>query len=231
MLDRILRKYSGLYPIALLFLLSFSVTPITYANTSSKVPDDRYFAITVAGDTAGYDHIRFNRKNNRLIVQRKLRIDVTFLMFSAYTYTHEATEVWQEGQLKKLESKTNDNGEKYRVSAKITEHGLKVTTNDTNYVAPRNVIPSSYWNHQVVEAGRLLDTETGRMGQIDVTDEGKETLQVTGRSIKARKYDISGAVDLDLWYNKNQRWVKMKFFNSGYKVVYHLKNKPVEIQT
>jgi hypothetical protein len=62
----------------------------------------------------------------------------------------------------------------------------------------------------VIDRAVLFDTVDGRALYVAVTDTGEEPIQVGGRRIVARKYLVSGDLDLELWYDRSGAWVKWR---------------------
>jgi hypothetical protein len=46
--------------------------------------------------------------------------------------------------------------------------------------------------------------------EVDVADAGEVPVQVDGRRIIARKYLVSGDLELELWYDESGAWVKWR---------------------
>ncbi|MEQ9606028.1 MAG: DUF6134 family protein, partial [Kiloniellaceae bacterium] len=165
----------------------------------------------------GGHHVVFRRAGERLEVDIDIDIAVSLAFIPLYAYRHRNREVWQNGQLLSLESETDDDGERYTVSARAEGGVLRVSGSGGDFQAPADTLPTSYWNPRTVEQTRLLDSQHGRLLSVQSRLLGEERLN-GGES--ARRYRMSGDLDLDLWYATTGEWVHIAFTARGTTVNY-----------
>jgi hypothetical protein len=63
----------------------------------------------------GYHRFTLAEAGAERVLRSEARFEVKFLLFTAYRYAHDADERWRDGCLTRLESRTRDNGARYRV--------------------------------------------------------------------------------------------------------------------
>ena len=62
----------------------------------------------------------------------------------------------------------------------------------------------------MIDSTVLFDPVDGRVLQVDVTNAGEEPIDADGHRFMARKYLVSGDVQLELWYDESGMWVKSR---------------------
>ena len=117
-------------------------------------------------------------------VRTDVHVKVPVIRANLYTFTHQSTEIWQNGHLAKLVAKTDDDG---------TPHSISLGASQT--------LPASLWEVDTVHASTLLNTIDGSVMHVQVADLGVGP--VAGGSLSAHHYRISGDLQRDVWYDTN----------------------------
>ena len=86
-------------------------------------------------------------------VQVEAQFDVKFLAITAYKYRHRADEVWRNGCLVELETRTNANGKTTTVDARPAPEGLEVKTPDESATLGGCVRTFAYWDPELLRKG------------------------------------------------------------------------------
>jgi len=171
------------------------------------------------GDPFGWHRLRFSSEGGQLEVEIEIRFEVTFGFLTFYRYRHTSRETWRGDRLARLETRTDDDGETYRVSARAEGERLIVDGNAGRLELPGDTLPTSYWHEATVEREAWLDTQTGRLVRSSVTAEGIERIEAGGREVPARRYRLDGDLDALLWYHEGH-WVKLRFEARGSTIDY-----------
>lgn len=179
---------------------------------TTDLPADFSFGIYRKKRQIGTHYIRFEREGDIIHVGIDINIKVKIGPITAYHYAHRNDERWQGNKLLSIETTTNDNGQKYHVVGTRTDEGFKVTGMDGEMVLPDDVVPTSYWNPIILQASLLLDSQRGIARKVDIAERGTGECGV--------KYDMRGEMNLDLWYDQNQRWCALVFENGGTRIYY-----------
>ena len=119
-----------------------------------------------------------------------------------------------------IDTETDDDGERYWLSGRASEAGFEVAGSRGDFIAPADVMPTSYWNPDTVTKSRLLDTQRGRLIDVDIVPAGSEIVVVEGRPTNTQRYRMTGDLELDLWYETDGEWAKIQFEARGADVVY-----------
>jgi hypothetical protein len=89
---------------------------------------------------------------------------------------------------------------------------------------PADTMPTSYWRSDFVRRATIMDSQNGRVLDLQVRPESFEMASAARDEIPARRYHLSGDIDLTLWYDRDGRWVKSAFkATDGSQVEYRLR--------
>jgi hypothetical protein len=168
------------------------------------------FDVERDGDVVGRYTINFTRTEQGVLAEAKADVDVSLLFVPVYSLSYHAREFWSGGELQSIEAFTNEDGDLIHVQATRDSAGLQVQTTDGAYVTPA-VLPISHWNAALLEGGPLLNGMTGEVAEVEVFDQGLDTVSTRKGSLRARHYLYSGDLNGEIWYDEDGRWVKLRF--------------------
>jgi hypothetical protein len=181
------------------------------------------FRVDRGGSPIGTHEVTFRQAGDRLTVRVDIELEVGIGPIAFFRYEHANTTTWRDGRVVRIETLTNDNGDKHRVEAERTPAGdLRVRTNKGVRSVPGDILPSTYWIAGTVEAERLLNTQNGRVEEITVDAAGTERVETAEGAVEAQRYVIHGALDTHVWYQQAGRWVGLAFDARGERVTYRL---------
>ena len=194
--------------------------------TMAAVPGNGSIVFDVLrGESSMGEHsIRFERHGEELHVFVDIDLEVKIAFFTAFRYTHSNHEVWRDGKLISIDTETDDDGTKHFVKGEATADGFRVESQSGTEVLPADVLPTSYWHPETVERTRLLDTQKGRLVDVESREVAQEVLNIDGTRVAATHYRMSGDLKLDLWYASNGEWVKIAFEARGEEIEYAREN-------
>ena len=184
------------------------------------------FKVYRDGAPLGHHKVAFRREAGDLHVEIDIQLEVRLIFITVFRYSHSNREVWRDGRLVAIDTETDDDGERFWLRGRATEAGLRVEGSSGSYVAPADVMPTSYWNAETVTRTSLLDTQRGRLIQVEIAPAGTETIAMDGRLVDAQRYRMSGDLTLDLWYSPGGEWAKIEFEARGAEVVYARQAEP-----
>ena len=180
------------------------------------------FAITRNGDQIGTHSIDLNRTaaETTVSIATDLTVKVPVLGITAYRFQHVASERWVGGRLVALNSTTDDNGTRHKVSVVARTSGLEVEA-DGKAAAPldRNIQPASLWNAEVLRRPVMLDTQDGQVVPLSVVDQGSESLTIDARTFKTHHYTMKSKYSQDVWYDEQQHLVQVKLIGPDGSVI------------
>lgn len=184
------------------------------------------------GQPIGQHTLAFQQDGANRTVTVAVDLAVKALGVVAYRYQHNSKEVWSNNALQALEARTDDNGQKYVVSVKRGGDGLTVerhspaatvtaaATSDQGLqpstfareVLPASMLPTTHWNVSQVGQSTLLNTQYGTRSKTQVTTIGREPVKLAnGTTVQATRYQYTGDIRMDQWFDDRGRWVKSAF--------------------
>jgi hypothetical protein len=207
---------------AALFLFLLLLTPAVADSVSRDwlggVPDNGVLAYEISrkGKPLGFQTLTFSRsERGELIVDVHIEIDFKLGPIPLFRYLHDNREVWRDGVLLSMKSKTYNNGED--VVADLTlEDGRYVGSGsrfEDNLEAP--LLSTSYFNPNFVRQSAFISSQDGRLLPTEIETIGVETLNINDAPVQATRFRLSGKLRIDIWYTDAGRWVKTEFSRGG----------------
>lgn len=160
----------------------------------------------------GRHTLTFERQGDVLTITVAVSALVSFISIPIVRYTHRAVETWRAETLVSLTGETDKNGQHEWVNASRTSEGLVVLGSKTlRYVAPDHAIATSYWNKRMLD-GPMISLEDGVLLRPKVAMRSAETVRLaSGGTIPADHYNLSGAFNVDVWYDQTDTWAGLAF--------------------
>ena len=190
--------------------LAAADSPLSALDPFRLYGNEIVFDVERDGDVVGRYTIDFTRTDHGVLAEAKVDVDVNLLFVPIYELRYHARELWSGGELQSIEAFTNDDGDLVHVQATRDAEGLQVTTNDQSFET-QAVLPISHWNAALLEGGPLLNGMTGEVDEVQVFDQGLDTVSTRNGSLRARHYLYSGDLSGEIWYDEDGRWVKLRF--------------------
>jgi hypothetical protein len=211
----------------LLFGLVITLAGFTGVNSRASDKEIRHFSVAVDGKAAGKYKMTINQdEDGTLTMTGDADIKVSYLLAS-YKYRYQGTEVWKDGRLQKLTSKTNDDGKKYDLSAWADASDLRIQVNGVDRTTRWDLWTSSYWrlpeerfrNRQLF----LLDCDTGKETDATLKFVASQSLRLAGQIIPCTHYRIrGGGLQVELWFDAQERLVREEAIEDGHKEIIEL---------
>lgn len=201
---------------ALVFLVA---TPASAASLTppGDAPDVAPIAFHVFRDgrPMGHHSVSFRREGEDLHVQVDILLEVQIAFITLFRYRHRNNEVWRDGRLVSIDTETDDDGKDFWLRGRATDAGFQVEGSSGSFLAPAEIMPTSYWNPDTVNRRSLLDTQKGRLIEVSVAPAGRDGVRLPGGEVEAKRYALTGDLNLDLWYSDAGEWVKTAFSLRG----------------
>ncbi len=171
------------------------------------------FDVYLDDKAIGYHTFEVADRGSRIVLETEAEFDVKFLFVTAFQYRHRNTEIWSDGCLDEIYATTNNNGERLTVSGMEEEEQatFAVSSKQGEETLDGCVQSFAYWNPAILDADRLLNSQTGEYERVNVELVGEDVLNVAGEDVVTDRYRISlRRGDIFLWYTKGDRtWVAL----------------------
>lgn len=162
------------------------------------------------GDDIGHHRLEFLRRDGAFVVRTDVDIKVTILGLTAFRYRLRAEETWAGGRLQGLVSRTDDDGEEWRLAGERRDGMLQLSVNGKRRSAPGDVLPSSLWHRDTPNERALLDIVKGKLRAIEGIRRGEERVPVDDERVRASRYSITGELRREVWYDAERRLVRVE---------------------
>jgi hypothetical protein len=183
------------------------------------------FQVFLGDAPIGYHQFTLDEQGERRELRSESRFAVKVLLFTAYRYEHDATELWRGDCLESLTARTNDNGGRPTVDARSDGERLAVATGKGRETIAGCVMSFAYWNPQILRQARLLNPQTGEYEAIKVTTLGVESITVRGVPVEAKRFRLTGSgKPIDLWYSLGDEWLALESTVAGGRRLRYLLN-------
>ena len=213
-------KISRLLAFAALAAMTLAVGGEARAN----VPYGTYkYAINhpIHGDIGTFTNT-IRREGDDVVVDARLRVAVRFLFIVVYRLEADRREVWRGGRLAAYHSVTNDNGADVKVKGRAEGDRFIIEGSKGRIEAPAGVHPTNPWSIGITRAPAVMAAETGTLPRVTATGGEERTVKLDGREVKARRFKITGDMELELWYDRNDVAVKFTYASGGDTIVFTL---------
>ena len=207
----------------------FGILWLTSAAAVTQVPQQWRFQVFLDDQQIGYHTVTVNPEKTRATVQIEANFDVKFLFFTAYRYRHNNREIWENDCLNTIESRTNDNGDTFYVSGQSQNQRLDLDTPQGTQSLQGCVRTFAYWDPRLLQARRLLNSQTGEYLDVNINFISNEALIINGNSVLAKRYRLEAEdIVIDLWYSESMQWLALQTTtDGGNQLRYQLENFPI----
>ena len=213
---------------------ALALLPASSAATTTDV-DELNFRVFLDDQKIGYHRFRILDRGDRKVVESDADFDVRLLFVPVYSYRHENTEVWRDGCLAQISSRTDANGTRYRVSGERREGVFEIGTREDTRQLDRDCVMSfAYWNRSFLSQRQLLNAQTGEFVDVSVQRLGERALRLAEREVRAEGFHIETPgkeINITVWYAADDgRWLALESVIAGDKVIRYLPTETQEVQ-
>jgi hypothetical protein len=198
---------------AAILLLACCVASVLAGAARADSPAMRQWNFNVYLDDReiGYHRFQLSDSPEGMRLQTRAEFAVKILLLTVYAYEHHNTELWRDGCLQAIESRTDSNGEQYRVSGVAQGGGLLVSTAVGEQRLDDCVATFAYWDRRLLERDRLLNSQTGEYQPIKLRPLGPGSLMLGERMVAVQRYALTARkMDIELAYATDSgEWVAL----------------------
>jgi hypothetical protein len=179
------------------------------------------------GEKIGTHSVVFRHDGRDLEVATWTDIAVKLLGVTLYRFRYQAEESWIDGQLTRLTSRTDNDGEPLTVNLAKTGDRIRGTCNGIPLDLPADTIPISVWHPDFIRQSVILDQYKCAAQKVRTADRGTEFIPAGQKSVKARHYALSGDVRRDVWYGPDGQTLQVLFpAKDGSKIAFVMRPSP-----
>ncbi len=206
-------------PLTLAVCLSaLSVSP----HASASTPDMTEQARALYGDAIAFDiyrndtrigshNVTFRDEADGLKVTTNFELEIGLLFVKLFELQYESEALWSDGQLVALSATTNRNGDVTEVEAQASDDALVIDGPNGTQSARMGIYPTNHWNAGVIGSTQLMNTITGKVNEVRLVPLRTERVTTNAGMVEATRYKYEGAIQNEVWYDADGRWVAMQF--------------------
>ena len=150
--------------INLKIIIFIFITLFCFDIYSFPIPKDgeAKFDIIRKNKVIGSHEIKFTEKNDGLLVETNINIKVKLLFVTAYKFSHQSTDTWSEGNFIKIDAHTDFEDEReYFIKGRDDDNLFLASGMDGKLELDKNILPSNFWNIDVLKQKEIFDTQKG----------------------------------------------------------------------
>lgn len=192
-------------------LVAVAVLSIMIHGAGVAANEALSFAVYLDNREIGTHRYQFAAVDNGYELISEASYDVKFLFINAYSYRHRSEELWQNGCLVAISSRTDANGEEFRVDSEQDEQTLVLSTaagaTSVTGSCPRTF---AYWDRELLATTELINSQTGELAGVELVAQGSEALPWNGDA-QARAFVLRNPeADIHLWYDDQDNWLGLR---------------------
>lgn len=174
-------------------------------------PAELRFDVLRNGTRIGQHGIAFRQDATVLTASVSVEIVVRLGPIPVFRYTHTVREIWRDGLFHSLDSETNEDGKRFRVTAARAAEGIVVASLAVpRTVLPSTAIPLTHWNALCMERP-LFNPQDGVPITARVVAHGEDQVALAdGRLVRATRYALIGTPALEDWYDTARLWTALR---------------------
>ena len=174
------------------------------------------YEVTRKGKRHGFQVFDFSRDEaGNLIVDVHIEIDFKFGPITLFHYTHKNQEIWRDGKVQSIVSRTNNNGDAEFTNLQRKADVLAGSGTKYQGAMADPIMPTTYFNPNFIRQSRFVSTQDGRLLEAEVEEIGRETLALPTGSVEATRFRLTGKLAIDIWYTDAGQWVRTEFSRRG----------------
>tara|TARA_B100000686_G_C16782844_1_gene973139 strand:- start:1717 stop:2391 length:675 start_codon:yes stop_codon:yes gene_type:complete len=181
------------------------------------------FDIVRKNKIIGSHIIEFKKDENLLFVETTININVKVLFIPAYKFYHKSIETWKNNNFIKIEAHTDFEDEReYFIKGSDQEDSFIASGMDGYIELDKNILPSNFWNIEILEKKEIFDTQKGITREILVKSLGNEEIEINNKIINCKKFILNASSnpkdkgpfpEYSLWYTEDDELMKFQFKN------------------
>ena len=206
--------------------LGMAVAPLPFAVPRAATPfgpfKDLRFRVLRDGSAIGTHNIAFEGPPERMIVRSAIRLQVKVAFITAFRYEHDGEEIWENGRVVSIRTRTDDNGPKYEVTGAPEGDGFRIVGPGGPFTTPPDRLTSgAVWHPDFVRQTALLNVEQGGEMGLSARKLAEEPMASSGSQVMAQKYRmVTPQCGGFVWYDSAMRWLRADVEIKGEKLKY-----------
>jgi Family of unknown function (DUF6134) len=155
-------------------------------------------------------------------VQTRAHFEVKVLGVTLHREDALRTERWQGNRLVSFNGVTSKGSQSVTVRGEARGNSFVINTPHGVETAPATVHPANPWSANFLNSNTMMRPDDGRLEAVRISGGQPEVIDIDGRPIASRKYEVVGATRYDVWIDGQGVPVKFVADDDGGKVTFTL---------
>ena len=169
------------------------------------------FRVYLDNKEIGYHSFALLEQGSEQHVSIEANFEYKLLFLKLFEYEHRNTEIWSGNCLHAIDSETIANGDAYEFRGRRADDSVPLSGARDSVRLPDCVMTFAYWNPSFLQQAQLLDSQTGVLLDVAVSEPSSDQLFVKGTATDARRYRLAAdGVDISLWYGADDEWLGLE---------------------
>jgi hypothetical protein len=178
------------------------------------------FSVLLDGDKIGYHRFELRQKESQHEVHSEASFDVRVFFITAFRYRHSNREIWDDGCLERIESRTRQNGDRQSIVGIRVDNAFILNTGETQDSLEECVMTFAYWNPDFLGQSHLLNPQTGEYLPVEIEPLGTQPIKVRGKEVAAAAYRlVANKLELTVWYSDENEWLGLESIAKGGRII------------
>ena len=173
----------------------------------------------------GYSSINVIKNGSQIMAKIDVKIDVILLGITFFSYSLECKEIWENKELISLKSEVLVGKKREFSNVKKVPAGFQILGSAFSGVIDGNPATTSYFTPDFLKRDVWISTQNGKPLKIQSRKIGTEELSGPTGMITATNWEVSGDLNINLYYSLEDEWVGSSFKVGGSKAKFLLHNK------
>ena len=201
-------------------LMSIGFAALATPSVARAQTASRRYRLDRAGSEIGTHDISIGRSGDTLTVDVSIAIAVRVLGLVAYRYEMTSREIWQNGMLRSIRSRSDNNGDAAFVNADRSGSVIRIDGSAFSGTADADVGTTSYWNPAILDRPVWISTQGGTPLDIRATRTGTASYPVSGGTVATTAYALGAELPATVHYTASGEWAGSTFDARGSQVTY-----------
>jgi len=205
-----------------MFRLTYALVIVTVLSLGTALADssqkNRFASIYLKNKKIGQIHLTWVHSESGELEELTAKASVSFLGVKLYGFSQHHQETWNDGELRKLVGRTDDNGTIHEVSLQRTAREYDVEYNGKRKTLPHEAFPTSPWHYKITENTLLFNIANFDLLKVEVND-SPDTVTIGGKTISATKFTFTGDWEARLWFDEAKAFLKGEYDVAGRRVI------------
>ena len=174
------------------------------------------------GDIGTYTNTIEPAAGGGTTVQTRAHFQVKMLGVTLHREDAQRTERWQGNRLISFSSVTNKGSGALVVRGEARGNSFVINSPQGTISAPATVHPANPWSANFLSSNTMMRPDSGKLERVRVTGGDESVVNINGRPVRARKYEVDGAERYTVWLDPQGVPVQFVADDDGGKVTFTL---------